>query len=49
MDPWQRFSASAGMSVYEPKDRSVDQVQERADQEMYAKKEQFKKQHSERF
>ncbi len=42
-EPWERYSASAGMAVYTPEDVSVHQVLKRADEQMYAVKEAFHK------
>lgn len=41
LDPWNRYSAALGMSVYCPKD-SFDAVFERADQAMYDEKKRMK-------
>ena len=42
-EPWQRYSAAAGMAEYEPgRDDSVDKVFRRADRQMYENKKQMK-------
>ena len=42
-EPWERFSAAAGMAVYgEAPDDTVQQVLDRADERMYAEKAQMK-------
>ena len=43
--PWERYSASAGIAVYTPGDGSVHQVLKRADEQMYAAKEEFHRNH----
>ncbi len=44
LNPWQRFSAAAGMAVYDPeKDTDVETVFKRADSEMYDAKLRMKK------
>ena len=43
--PWERYSASAGIAVYTPGDGSVHQVLKRADEQMYAAKEEFHRSH----
>lgn len=43
LQPWEKVSAAVGLAVYEPgRDRSVDDVFKRADQEMYADKQSMK-------
>lgn len=43
--PWERYSASAGIAVFTPGDGSVHQVLKRADEQMYAAKEEFHRSH----
>ena len=43
--PWERYSASAGIAVFTPGDGSVHQVLKRADEQMYAAKEEFHRNH----
>ena len=43
--PWERYSASAGIAVFTPGDGSVHQVLKRADEQMYAVKEEFHRSH----
>ena len=43
--PWERYSASAGMSDCEAGDTELDQVLRRADKAMYAVKQAFKAKH----
>ncbi|MCR5283542.1 MAG: GGDEF domain-containing protein [Lachnospiraceae bacterium] len=43
VDPWRRYCAASGMAVYRPGDRSVEQVFDRADKQMYDNKVSFKK------
>ena len=45
VDPWRRYCAASGMSVYRPGDNDVEQVFERADKQMYENKISFKKEH----
>ncbi len=42
-EDWERYSVSAGMAEYTADDKTVEQVQKRADAEMYANKMRFKK------
>jgi diguanylate cyclase (GGDEF)-like protein len=44
-EPWERYSASAGMAVWEPSDESAARVFKRADDAMYANKLAFKAKH----
>ena len=45
VDPWKRYSAAMGMSVYvQGEDSSVEEVFKRADEEMYAAKVKMKAQ-----
>lgn len=43
--PWERYSASAGIAVFTPGDGSAHQVLKRADEQMYAAKEEFHRSH----
>ncbi len=45
LDPWRRYCAASGMSEYQPGDKDVEQVFERADKQMYENKVSFKKEH----
>ena len=45
LDPWYRYSASAGMSEYTPEDETAEVVFKRADKNMYEAKVKFKKDH----
>ena len=44
-EPWDRYSASLGMSEYTSADESAESVFKRADQAMYEAKNKFKKEH----
>ena len=44
-EPWDRYSASLGLSEYTSADKSVESVFKRADQAMYEAKNKFKKEH----
>ncbi|MBQ7574477.1 MAG: diguanylate cyclase [Clostridia bacterium] len=43
VDPWLRFSASAGMAEFTPEDKTAEAVFERADRLMYENKQRHKK------
>ena len=43
VQPWERYSVSVGMSVFESDDKTVDDVFKRADKIMYEVKEEFKR------
>ena len=45
-EPWDRYSASLGLSEYTPTDESAESVFKRADSLMYDAKKAFKTKHS---
>ena len=46
IDPWLRFSASVGIAEYDPSDKTVEVVFQRADKLMYEEKAGFKEENS---